>query len=370
MQRQHYRKASDNGDQFTEQEKGSRINDSKRSIGRHEVRSWKTAAKQSFCLMWQKVKEQLTLSMSFLLTVFWYCRRLYSFLAQLLKRWSNYLQRKLLRNISVLTEVDLLDYSAREWKGETKQAKHMREAYDALAWTYHVKYLRQVKRDNYCVLRAVLFQIFRQGIPFPSWMKERDILKLPEKLLYSQGCNWIQQYSFGPERYTGPNVFGKLRKCMETLKTNWIELSATKDPEERGNICNMLFSDETKEHKLYEAIKFIMLYEVVEACEKIKNREEPKHNLFSLLLARDSSSDPLSFMMNHLNSIGDSMYLDQVELLLLGYVLEIKVRVYRLHRFDTEEFQVSYPDGYRREWNEISLLTEDDRYYHIPIFRK
>lgn len=44
--------------------------------------------------------------------------------------------------------------------------------------------------------------------------------QLPEKLLYSQGCNWIQQYSFGPERYTGPNAFGKLRKCMETLKTN------------------------------------------------------------------------------------------------------------------------------------------------------
>ena len=43
--------------------------------------------------------------------------------------------------------------------------------------------------------------------------------KLPEKLLFSQGCNWIQQYSFGPENYTGSNVFGKLRKCVELLKT-------------------------------------------------------------------------------------------------------------------------------------------------------
>lgn len=92
----------------------------------------------------------------------------------------------------------------------------------------------------------------------------------------------------------------------------WTEISATKDHEERGNMCNTLFSDESKEHKLYEAIKFIMLYEVVEAYEQIKNREEPIHNLFSLLFARDSSSDPLSFMMNHLNSIGDSICLDQV----------------------------------------------------------
>ncbi|XP_032934099.1 inactive ubiquitin thioesterase OTULINL isoform X1 [Catharus ustulatus] len=368
MQRQHDRKASKNRDHFTEQGKRSRIS-SERSAGRHEVWSWKTASKESLCLMWQKVKVQLMLSMSFLTALFWYCRRLYGFLAQLLKRWSNYLQRQLIRNLSVLPEVDLLGYSAREWKGETKQAKQMREAYEELFRSCHIKYLRPVRRDNYSVVRAVLFQIFSQGIHFPSWMKERDILKLPEKLLYSQGCNWIQQYSFGPERYTGPNTFGKLRKCMEALKTNWAEISATRDHEERGSMCNTLFSDESKEYKLYEAIKFIMLYEVVEAYEQIKSRDEPVHNLFSLLFARDSSSDPLSFMMNHLNSIGDSICLDQVELFLLGYLLEVKIRVYRLHRFNTEEFQVTYPNEYRREWNEISLLTEDDRYYHIPLFR-
>lgn len=94
----------------------------------------------------------------------------------------------------------------------------------------------------------------------------------------------------------------------------WAEISATRDPEERGNMSNTLFSDESKEYKLYEAIKFIMLYEVVEAYEQIKSREEPVHNLFSLLFARDSSSDPLSFMMNHLNSIGDSICLDQVRI--------------------------------------------------------
>ncbi|XP_052560019.1 inactive ubiquitin thioesterase OTULINL isoform X4 [Tympanuchus pallidicinctus] len=196
----------------------------KAKAGSHEVQSWTRATKQSLCLVWQKVKLQLMLSMSFLAAVFWYCRRLYSFLAQLLTRWSSYLQRKLIKNRSVLEEVDLLAYSAREWREETKQAKHMREAYSELFQNYHIKYLRQVRKDNYCVLRAVLFQIFSQGIPFPSWMRERDILKLPEKLLYSQGCNWIQQYSFGPESYTGPNAFGKLRRCMETLKTNSLRM--------------------------------------------------------------------------------------------------------------------------------------------------
>ncbi|KAM9165929.1 inactive ubiquitin thioesterase OTULINL isoform 1-T1 [Pangshura tecta] len=337
--------------------------------GRNEVQSWTTAVNQSLHIVWQKIKRQLILVMSFLLAALWYCRRLYAYLAQLLKWWSRYLQRKFKKNLSVLAEVDLLGYCAREWKGETKQAKQMKAAYEELFWRHHIKYVRQVRRDNYCALRAVLFQVFSQGIYFPSWMKERDILKLPEKLLYSQGCNWIQQYSFGPERYTGANVFGKLRKCIETLKTQWTEISGVKDHDERGNMCNILFSDENKEHKLYEAIKFIMLYQVVEAYEQMKNEQKRVPILFSLLFARDTSSDPLSFMMNHLNSIGDTGGLEQVEMFLLGYLLEVKIRVYRLCKFNTEEFQVNYPEEYHRDWQEVSLLTEDDHHYHIPIIR-
>ncbi|KAM9165930.1 inactive ubiquitin thioesterase OTULINL isoform 2-T2 [Pangshura tecta] len=364
------RGASKNREQLTEPVKRNRVDQSsKKSIGRNEVQSWTTAVNQSLHIVWQKIKRQLILVMSFLLAALWYCRRLYAYLAQLLKWWSRYLQRKFKKNLSVLAEVDLLGYCAREWKGETKQAKQMKAAYEELFWRHHIKYVRQVRRDNYCALRAVLFQVFSQGIYFPSWMKERDILKLPEKLLYSQGCNWIQQYSFGPERYTGANVFGKLRKCIETLKTQWTEISGVKDHDERGNMCNILFSDENKEHKLYEAIKFIMLYQVVEAYEQMKNEQKRVPILFSLLFARDTSSDPLSFMMNHLNSIGDTGGLEQVEMFLLGYLLEVKIRVYRLCKFNTEEFQVNYPEEYHRDWQEVSLLTEDDHHYHIPIIR-
>ncbi|XP_067425413.1 inactive ubiquitin thioesterase OTULINL isoform X2 [Emydura macquarii macquarii] len=285
-----------------------------------------TAVNQSLHIVWQKIKSQLIVVMSFLLAAVWYCRSLYAYIAQLLKWWSRYLQRKFKKNLSVLAEVDLLGYCAREWKGETKQARQMKEAYEELFWRYHIKYIRQVRRDNYCALRAVLFQVFSQGICFPSWMKERDILK-------------------------------------------WIEVSGVKDHDERGNMCNILFSDESKEYKMYEAIKFIMLYQVVEAYEQMKNEQEHVPILFSLLFARDTSSDPLSFMMNHLNSIGDTGGLEQVEMFLLGYLLEVKIRVYRLYKLHTEEFQVNYPEECHRDWQEISLLTEDDHHYHIPIIR-
>jgi hypothetical protein len=35
-------------------------------------------------------------------------------------------------------------------------------------------------------------------------------------------------------------------------------------------------------------------------------------SLFRLLFSRETSADPLSFMMNHLNSIGDTCGLEQV----------------------------------------------------------
>ncbi|XP_063154820.1 inactive ubiquitin thioesterase OTULINL isoform X1 [Candoia aspera] len=302
-------------------------------------------------------------------TALWFCRQLCACIAHLLKRCSRYLQRIFTNNRSVWGETDLLAFCAKEWKEETEQAKQMRENYKTLFWRYHVKYIRQVSGDKYCLLRAVLFQIFSQGLPLPSWTKATDILKLPEKLLYSQGCNWIQQYSFGPQRYTGSNTLGKLRKCIEALKGQWMEISSIKDQSQRENLCNALFTDGCMEHKFYEAIKFIMLYQVIEAYECLACNRECVPSFFSDLFRRDTSLDPLSYMMNHLNSIGDRRGLDQIDLFLLGHSLEIKIIVYRLCKINTEDFLETYTEEHQRDWHEVLLLTEDDCHYHIPVVK-
>ncbi|XP_041423573.1 inactive ubiquitin thioesterase OTULINL isoform X3 [Xenopus laevis] len=273
------------------------------------------------------------------------------------------------RNLSVNAEVDMLLYCAKKWKGEALRARQMRKAYEEVFLKYHIKSVRPVKDDSYSALRAVLFQVFNQGIPFPGWMKETDILKLPEKLLYSQGCNWIQQFSFGPEKYAGTKVYGKLRRCLEVFKKEWTEICPSKDPAKRRKLCKTIFSDEAKERKLYEAIKFLMLYWVIDGYENIKEG----HNLpqfFNLLFSRDTSSDPLSFMINHLNPIGDTTGVEQVEMFLVGYTLEVKIKVFRLTKCSTEKCQVFYPEDYKCDWHEICLVTEDDRHYNIPIITK
>nr|XP_044988099.1 inactive ubiquitin thioesterase OTULINL [Jaculus jaculus] len=332
------------------------------AAGSDQAHSWTLVPSQAMDTVWRVAQGAVVLLVSFLKVALCFFRRLHSYVRHWLKRWSGYLQGKFKKNLSVEAEVDLLSYCAREWKGGTPRAKMMRKAYEELFWRHHVKCIRQVKRDNYNALRSVLFQVFSQGLAFPSWMKEKDIVKLPEKLLFSQGCNWIQQYSFGPEKYTGPNVFGKLRKCVEFLKMQWAELSAIRDPRRRGGACGALFADAALERRLLEAVKFLVLYRVTEAHERASGGP------FRRLFARESSADPLSFMINHLNAIGDTCGLEQIDMLILGSSLELKIKVFRLFRFNSSDFSVCYPEEALREWPEISLLTEDDRHYHIPVF--
>ncbi|MEE6465345.1 hypothetical protein FKM82_006529 [Ascaphus truei] len=142
----------------------------------------------------------------------------------------------------------------------------------------------------------------------------------------------------------------------------WMEICSAKDQAEREKMCTIMFSDEASEMKLYEAVKFIMLYLVIEAYENMKIGQELP-NFFNVLFSRDTSSDPLSFMMNHLNSVGDTVGIDKVEMFLVGYALEVKIKVFRLMKFNTAGFQVFYPEDYKWDWHEICLLTEDDRQY-------
>ncbi|XP_056376908.1 inactive ubiquitin thioesterase OTULINL isoform X2 [Hyla sarda] len=273
------------------------------------------------------------------------------------------------RNLSVNAEVDMLSYCSKKWKGEALNAKQMKKAYEDVYWRHNIKTLQPVKEDNYCVLRTVMFQVFSQAIPFPGWMKEKDILKLPEKLLYSQGCNWIQQFSFGPEKYAGPKVYAKLRSCLELFKNEWVDFCASKDRVERNRMCRSFFSDDTKENKVYEAVKFIMLYLVIEAHENLKT-EEQIPSFFHFLFSQDTCADPLSYMMNHLNMVGDTIGLEQAELCLVGYALEVRIKVLRLTKFNTDDFEIIYPADHKRDWHEITLMTDDDRHYNIPVIAK
>lgn len=52
---------------------------------------------------------------------------------------------------------------------------------------------------------------------------------------------------------------------------------------------------------------------------------------------------------------------------LLGHTLQCTIQVYRLYKADTEEFVTYYPDDHKDDWPSVSLVTEDDRHYNVPI---
>ncbi|KAK6492332.1 inactive ubiquitin thioesterase OTULINL-like [Huso huso] len=315
--------------------------------------------------LWQTLEGRLILGVGFVLGLF-FIQKPYVYIGRFLKHYKGCFPGMTKKSLSVTPAMDLLEYCELEWKGMTPHADQIRKAYGEIYRVHNIRYICRVRGDNYCALRATLFQVLSNGIPFPSWMKEQDITKLPEKLFYSQGCNWIQQYSFGPEKYTGPKACYKLRKCIDLLKFQWGDIYGLKDKEAREKACKLLFMDESSEYKMYEAVKFLMLYLAIEMFEGMRHGQDVP-NFCAILFSRDTSLDPFSFMLNHLNTIGDSGGLEQIEMFLLGYTLQLQMQTFRLYKYGTEEFEVSFTDVCGRDWHKITLLTEDDRHYNIPV---
>ena len=77
-------------------------------------------------------------------------------------------------------------------------------------------------------------------------------------------------------------------------------------------ILQMMNSPEEEEIKIFEAVKFLMLFKSIEYFNMMQN-DEVVNILPFLLFARDTSTNPELFMANHLNHVGDSCGLDQVK---------------------------------------------------------
>ena len=75
-------------------------------------------------------------------------------------------------------------------------------------------------------------------------------------------------------------------------------------------VLDIMNKEEENEVRIFEAIKFLMLYSSIQLYNKIQNQDFTL--LGSLLFARDTSPDPEAFMKNHLNCVGDTAGIDQV----------------------------------------------------------
>ncbi|KAI5617078.1 fibrous sheath CABYR-binding protein-like [Silurus asotus] len=81
---------------------------------------------------------------------------------------------------SLAAPVDILAYSEREWKGNTAKSNVIRKGYSEISCSFNG--LRRVRGDNYCSLRATLYQVLTTTTQTPAWLQEEDFTSLPEKI--------------------------------------------------------------------------------------------------------------------------------------------------------------------------------------------
>ncbi|XP_035173741.1 ubiquitin thioesterase otulin isoform X1 [Oxyura jamaicensis] len=264
---------------------------------------------------------------------------------------------------SVAPEMDIMEYCRKEWRGNTPVAKRMRKGYEAVAQKFAS--IRRVRGDNYCALRATLFQALSQATQLPAWLQSEDFMKLPENLLSKY--DWIKQWQLKQKlgRRMG-EISDEIKEYLMLLRKKWKYISEIKGPIEKQEACDKLFKNEEEEYSLYEALKFLMLNTAIKLYNDDKNGKRVP--VFSwLLFARDTSSNPCQLMHNHLNQIGHSGGLEQVEMFLLAYALQYTIQVYRLYKYSTDEFITLYPNDPEEDWPVVTLITEDDRHYNIPV---
>ncbi|XP_042630965.1 ubiquitin thioesterase otulin-like isoform X3 [Cyprinus carpio] len=262
---------------------------------------------------------------------------------------------------SVSAAEDLQTYSEREWKGNTTKSLLIRKGYEAIASEFN---LRKVRGDNYCALRAVLFQVLSQSKQLPAWLHDSDISKWPKEMHSDQ--DFITEWQFPFE--TSKSKVQHLEQCLELLTNKWQEAVQSKSLEERERMCQQVFRGHDEEYELLEALKFLMLRTAVQLHSDMEKGSDVPEFCW-LLFARDSSKCPKTFLTNHLRHVGFSGGLEQVEMCLLGYSLQETIRVVRLYKCDTEEFITYYPNDHKNA-SPLCLLTEDDRHYNVLVPKK
>uniref|UniRef100_A0A8C9VTE1 OTU deubiquitinase with linear linkage specificity b n=1 Tax=Scleropages formosus TaxID=113540 RepID=A0A8C9VTE1_SCLFO len=269
---------------------------------------------------------------------------------------------------SVAAEVDLLFYSQMEWRGNTAKSALIRKGYEEVSHTFQS--LRRVRGDNYCALRATLFQVLSQDHPLPDWLQQDHTNTTEEELLATEEL--IGQWRFPLDHRDGdsiPSSVEQLKLYLNLLRKRWHSAAKARNPQERHEICEEVFQGGEEEYGLLEAVKFLMLRMAMELHGRML-RDEPVPVFCWLLFARDSSDCPRTFLTNHLCHVGFSGGLEQVEMFLLGYTLQRTIKVYRLYKTKTQEFVTYYPDDHKEDWPHVCLVTEDDRHYNIPVVKR
>ncbi|KAH9491855.1 hypothetical protein Btru_029897 [Bulinus truncatus] len=264
--------------------------------------------------------------------------------------------------------VIIADYAEDGWKGNTDKAKTVKEGYSKIPRLISCHRMCVIRGDNFCALRSVLFQVLLKGERVTQNFS--GIISIMDSLHRLHGdptvafSNWSFANRLPDHR---DDMLGSLYKCALSLYATIEEVCNLPSLEEREKrTINLLNTNETFDLELMEGLKVMMLLKLVKLrCQMDDGEDVP---IFThLLFARDTSMTVSDFLKNHLNLVGDTGGLEQVELCLLGYTLGVRIRVFRLSQCGQEDFDCIFPDDVPSDWPQVALIAEDDRHYNVPL---
>ncbi|XP_078366282.1 uncharacterized protein LOC144650473 isoform X2 [Oculina patagonica] len=272
---------------------------------------------------------------------------------------------------SVGEPIAIKDYALREWKSDTPTSLAMKKGYDSISALTGCGHLRQIRGDNYCAIRAVLFQALAGRLPILRLFGAKEnpkLEKIPSKLS-SSGAASLDQWSFANRLPVPQNeVIPTLENYLTFFSDQIHKICDSPSQPERIDSTLSLLNNETEEFKILEATKLLMFDVAVQLHRRMTSGEDVP--IFAMLLfARDSSDSPRRLLTNHLNRTGDTGGLEQVEMCLLGYTLGLVIQVIRPSQVNKEDFIAYYPslDDVPKYTPTVTLVAEDDRHYNIVM---
>lgn len=88
------------------------------------------------------------------------------------------------------------------------------QGYSAIPAELNFKYLRQIRGDNYCGIRAALYQVLAGGLALPSGHTTHSRLALE----LTQGATWLREWTFGHRlNYTREEILNGFLDCLDAL---------------------------------------------------------------------------------------------------------------------------------------------------------
>ena len=220
---------------------------------------------------------------------------------------------------AVSPPLNILEYAKEEWKGNTYKAKLMLEGYNELVKRFNSSYLRRIRGDNYCALRSVVFHLLTQAnevVLFRSKTNDSSayIKNVIHRLVNELNCiNLLNQWNFANRvSFSTEDRLQVAHKCVDCLADQLTEFgNIESDAERHEAAANLMNNGSITEIYLFEAVKLMMLETAVRAHNSnIKGEDVPTY--VWLLFARDSSENPETLLINHLNVAGDTAGLEQV----------------------------------------------------------